>query len=932
MAAFDPYHKWLGIPPADQPPNHYRLLGLNLFESDPDVIDVATEQRVVYLRGCATGEHIAESQKLLNEVAAARLCLLNVEKKRAYDMKLRSALERTSPASDESPPPPTMPWESEPEESTSPVESKTPHTARKVQAAAKGKPSAKTWQRVAVIVGGLLVLVIIVSLMKGGKETATSNDGGKSPEASQTTEGIASRKVAQDSEKRPTTKPPAKSSESTTSSPPKPNAADDNAKQQAQEIARSDSDRLQGRWECVFEEAAGTQNTAAELAAMKKVLTVNGNQLTIQRVINGVPGEYRGTFSLGLESDRRLFDFTGTGPNGRPVTWLGLYEFEGEIFKVCYRVRSENDLNPQRADSFGTFANSNRVSNKFRRITDPAVASKSLTVSDVPRPIATGFESRFPAARQALLDSGGGTAESERAVAAALSWLARHQSPDGSWNCQKFTAQCKDPSCRGHVEGVNKSFAATQEFPVGATTFGLLPMLAAGMTTESDGPYQSNIRRGLSWLLMKQDKNTGRFGEAMYEHALATITLCEAYGLSRDPKLRTAADSAVDYIQRAQHSAGGWRYKPNDPGDTSVTGWMMLGLRSAQMAGLQVSSQTINKANGFLKTVARGKSGGLAAYQTNGTPSPSMSAIALLCRQWDGAKRSDPALVEGMNYLIANPPHSMKNCYYSFWATQAMHNLSGTEWIDWNDRARELLIATQIQEGCAAGSWSPEGQKDTAGPMMITSLNALTLQIYYRSRSLYQADNREQAAASAPPAIAKANDDSRSLSDPLKEVARLINAERQKQGLSKLKNNALLVKAAQSQSDWMAQVGKMEHLRGKEAANFEDWKRSDHHPVNRVIQTGYIDWQQLFTLEVKSGNQVLVAKPNADNHVGEIIAHGNPNTGPGRFDPAVIVAGWMNSPGHRKTILTGPFEELGVGFTRTKPGDAFWCVAFGKKP
>jgi formylglycine-generating enzyme len=90
MSAFDPYRKWLGIAPADQPPNHYRLLGLDLFESDPDVIDAATEQRVVFLRTCATGEHIAESQKLLNEVAAARLCLLNADKKQRYDEQLRA--------------------------------------------------------------------------------------------------------------------------------------------------------------------------------------------------------------------------------------------------------------------------------------------------------------------------------------------------------------------------------------------------------------------------------------------------------------------------------------------------------------------------------------------------------------------------------------------------------------------------------------------------------------------------------------------------------------------------------------------------------------------------------------------------------------------------------------------------------------------------
>lgn len=88
---FDPYYKWLGIPPDEQPPNHYRLLGLRLFESDPDVIDAATEQRASYLQHCATGAHVEESQKILNEVAAARICLLNGEKKQAYDATLRAS-------------------------------------------------------------------------------------------------------------------------------------------------------------------------------------------------------------------------------------------------------------------------------------------------------------------------------------------------------------------------------------------------------------------------------------------------------------------------------------------------------------------------------------------------------------------------------------------------------------------------------------------------------------------------------------------------------------------------------------------------------------------------------------------------------------------------------------------------------------------------
>jgi len=89
---FDPYRTWLGIPPERQPPNHYELLGIPLFEEDPTVITHAADQRMGFLRTFQAGPHQKESQRLLNEVAAARVCLLNAKKKAAYDRKLRARL------------------------------------------------------------------------------------------------------------------------------------------------------------------------------------------------------------------------------------------------------------------------------------------------------------------------------------------------------------------------------------------------------------------------------------------------------------------------------------------------------------------------------------------------------------------------------------------------------------------------------------------------------------------------------------------------------------------------------------------------------------------------------------------------------------------------------------------------------------------------
>ena len=91
---FDPYHKWLGIPAAEQPVNLYRLLALNLFESDPDVIDMAADSRMMHLRSLQHGHHLELNQKLLNHIAAARHCLLKPETKSQYDAELRAQLGR----------------------------------------------------------------------------------------------------------------------------------------------------------------------------------------------------------------------------------------------------------------------------------------------------------------------------------------------------------------------------------------------------------------------------------------------------------------------------------------------------------------------------------------------------------------------------------------------------------------------------------------------------------------------------------------------------------------------------------------------------------------------------------------------------------------------------------------------------------------------
>ena len=94
MSEFDPYYKWLGIPPEEQPPTHYRLLGIQVLEQNVEVIESAANRQMAYLQELSGGdEHIDEAQRLLGEVAKARVCLLNTESKARYDAEIAAALD-----------------------------------------------------------------------------------------------------------------------------------------------------------------------------------------------------------------------------------------------------------------------------------------------------------------------------------------------------------------------------------------------------------------------------------------------------------------------------------------------------------------------------------------------------------------------------------------------------------------------------------------------------------------------------------------------------------------------------------------------------------------------------------------------------------------------------------------------------------------------
>jgi hypothetical protein len=363
--------------------------------------------------------------------------------------------------------------------------------------------------------------------------------------------------------------------------------------------------------------------------------------------------------------------------------------------------------------------------------------------------IGEGFGGRGEGMRRAMVGGFGGTKQTERAVAAGINWLARHQNPDGSWSLGQYSRNCKETRCSGEGKEVSDS---------AATAFALLPFLAAGQTHETKGPYQKVIARGLEWLINHQNQSGSLAAgspQVMYSHGLAAIVMCEAYGLSKDRRVGTSAQAAIHFIESGQDpQTGGWWYQHKQPGgDTSVFGWQLMALKSAQMAGLEVKAKTLDDAKRWLQSVSAGESGGLFKYRPDTAPSPTMTSVGLLCSQYLGARRSDPAIVEGMNFFIANMPNpNYRNCYYWYYATQVMHNLPGPEWDRWNRQMRRVLLETTEKEGCAAGSWDPmqptkDAWADQGGRLMFTSIALLTLEVYYRYLPLYQLDTHSSMAS-----------------------------------------------------------------------------------------------------------------------------------------------------------------------------------------
>jgi hypothetical protein len=354
-------------------------------------------------------------------------------------------------------------------------------------------------------------------------------------------------------------------------------------------------------------------------------------------------------------------------------------------------------------------------------------------------PLPPAYRNRTAENRNDVVVVGGGNAETEAAVQAALAWLAANQGPDGRWNARRHSAG-QETQVLGHDRG-----GAGNEADTGISGLAILAFLGTGQS-HLEGQYSETIRRGLEFLLRSQKPDGNLAGNSrlfarMYCHGMAALAISEAYAMTGDERLRPHVERAMLYTTRAQNpNDGGWRYLPGDSGDMSQFGWQLMALKSAELGGIVIPDATHRGMRRFLESVSTGRHRGLAAYQPHGPPTVTMTAEALFSRLFLDAQRSEAAISEAVQLLMQETPRSGEiNLYYWYYATIALFQLQGSEWETWNQHLQQRLLATQVTTGSNAGSWPTQTVwGGYGGRVYTTAMAALCLEVYYRYLPMFE--------------------------------------------------------------------------------------------------------------------------------------------------------------------------------------------------
>jgi hypothetical protein len=368
--------------------------------------------------------------------------------------------------------------------------------------------------------------------------------------------------------------------------------------------------------------------------------------------------------------------------------------------------------------------------------------------------------------RENLVKRGGGGTGTESAVLAALRWLARHQGPEGGWGAEAFQGQCQGDRCGGIGE---------RDYDTGVTALSVLAFLGAGYSQLSketridpafpDRPldFGQVVKRGLQYLLSHQDPE-GCIGERgmkyMYNHCVAALALSEAYGMTASQPLKEPAQKAIDFIVASQNPGKAWRYSAKcGDNDTSVSGWAIMALKSAEMSELVFPASAYDGAIAWLNEATEASNGyPRVGYNAKGTGKvyvpgkneqfdhhESMSAVSVMSRIFMQKKKSDA--LNSVNLLVTDLPEWKTNkidCYYWYYASLALFQFDGPEgamWKRWNEPMKNALVPSQAtaKDRCRNGSWNSDQDRWGAegGRVYATAINALTLEVYYRYQNVF---------------------------------------------------------------------------------------------------------------------------------------------------------------------------------------------------
>lgn len=362
--------------------------------------------------------------------------------------------------------------------------------------------------------------------------------------------------------------------------------------------------------------------------------------------------------------------------------------------------------------------------------------------------------------REKWIANVGGTSESELGVAAGLDWLARHQGEDGHWG-----PDCLGPGPTSRCEHEHPCGGPGQNYDAALTGLPVLAFQAGGNYYFNEHAFSDNVRRGLDWLVARQGPNgelvgpRNRLGDVphqpvnydgryMYEHAIATFALAEACAVAKaaqrhpDEKYLAAAIKAVKFIEDQQHSDGGWRYTSNksDGSDASVSGWVMLALKTAKEAELPVQDETMTRMTAFFKKLADPLTG-RTHYQGLNYVSDATTGVGMMVDEFV-IHQPDSELVHLAAAYLADQAEErwgggrmgVSDFYLWYNCTLAMFMAGGETWKRWNDVVRNHIILLQLHgASCDRGSWEPSGAYgNEGGRIFSTSLCVLALEVYYR--------------------------------------------------------------------------------------------------------------------------------------------------------------------------------------------------------